>query len=51
MSENVRMTDFHALIESYYRSYRPSMSMAEYVRFEGDQIAAIEVFVGRPIEA
>jgi hypothetical protein len=28
---------------------RPAMTMAEYVRFEGDRIAAIEVFVGRPV--
>lgn len=28
---------------------RPPMRMAEYVRFEGDRIAAIEVFVGRPL--
>jgi hypothetical protein len=28
---------------------RPSMSMAEYVRFEGEQIVEIEVFVGRPL--
>lgn len=26
---------------------QPPMSMAEYVRFEGDRIAEIEVFVGR----
>jgi hypothetical protein len=25
------------------------MSMAEYIRFEGEQIAEIEVFVGRPV--
>lgn len=29
---------------------RPPMSMAEYIRFEGDKIAAIEVFAGRAIE-
>ncbi len=28
---------------------RPAMSMAEYVRFEGDRIAEIEVFVGRSV--
>ncbi|HUG04104.1 MAG TPA: nuclear transport factor 2 family protein [Steroidobacteraceae bacterium] len=28
---------------------RPGMSMAEYIRFEGDRIAEIEVFQGRPI--
>lgn len=28
---------------------RPPMSMAEYLRFEGERIAAIEVFVGRPL--
>lgn len=28
---------------------RPAMSMAEYIRFEGDRIAEIEVFVGRPV--
>jgi hypothetical protein len=28
---------------------RPPMTMAEYVRFSGDQIAEIEVFVGRPL--
>ncbi len=27
---------------------RPAMSMAEYVRFKGERIAEIEVFVGRP---
>lgn len=27
---------------------RPPMTMAEYVRFDGDRIAEIEVFVGRP---
>jgi hypothetical protein len=25
------------------------MAMAEHVRFEGDRIAAIEVFIGRPL--
>ena len=28
---------------------RPPMTMAEYVRFDGDRIAEIEVFVGRPV--
>ena len=28
---------------------RAPMSMAEYLRFEGDRIAALEVFVGRPL--
>ena len=28
---------------------RPPMSLAEYLRFEGDRIAEIEVFVGRPL--
>jgi hypothetical protein len=28
---------------------RPPMRMAEYVLFTGDQIAEIEVFVGRPL--
>lgn len=28
---------------------RPPMAMAEHVRFEGDRIAAIEVFIGRPL--
>jgi hypothetical protein len=28
---------------------RPGMSMAEYIRFEGDRIAEIEVFQGRSI--
>lgn len=28
---------------------RPGMSMAEFLRFEGDRIAEIEVFVGRPV--
>ena len=27
---------------------RPPMTMAEHIRFAGDRIAAIEVFVGRP---
>jgi ketosteroid isomerase-like protein len=27
---------------------RPGMSMAEFVRFEGERIAEIEVYVGRP---
>jgi hypothetical protein len=27
------------------------MRMAEYVRFQGEQIAEIEVFVGRPLES
>ena len=30
---------------------RPCMCMAEYVRFEGEQIVEIEVFVGRPVAA
>jgi hypothetical protein len=30
---------------------RPPMTMAEYVHFEDDRIAAIEVFVGRPLKA
>lgn len=29
---------------------QPPMTMAEYIRFEGGRIAAIEVFVGRPLE-
>jgi hypothetical protein len=29
---------------------RPSMCMAEYVRFEGERIAEIEVFTGRAAE-
>jgi hypothetical protein len=29
---------------------RPSSSMAEYVRFVGDRIAEIEVFVGRTLQ-
>jgi ketosteroid isomerase-like protein len=28
---------------------RPRMRMAEYLRFRGERIAAIEVFAGRPI--
>lgn len=28
---------------------RPALCMAEYVRFEGDRIAEIEVFFGRPV--
>ncbi|HUE86162.1 MAG TPA: nuclear transport factor 2 family protein [Vicinamibacterales bacterium] len=28
---------------------RPAMRMAEYLRFQGEQIAEVEVFVGRPI--
>ena len=28
---------------------RPPMRMAEHVRFEGDRIAAVEVFVGRAL--
>jgi ketosteroid isomerase-like protein len=28
---------------------RPGMTMAEYVRFEGERIAEIEVFLGRPV--
>ena len=28
---------------------RPPMRMAEYLRFEGERIAALEVFVGRPV--
>ena len=30
---------------------RPPMRMAEYVRFEGERIAEIEVFTGRPLTA
>lgn len=30
---------------------RPPMSMAEYVRFEGDRIAEIEVYLGRQLAA
>lgn len=30
---------------------QPPMSMAEYVRFEDDKIAAIEVFVGRAADS
>lgn len=29
----------------------PAMAMAEYVRFEGDRIAEIEVYVGRELDA
>jgi hypothetical protein len=28
---------------------RPPMRMAEHLRFDGERIAAIEVFVGRPL--
>lgn len=28
---------------------RPPMRMAEHVRFEGERLAAVEVFVGRPL--
>ena len=28
---------------------RPPMTMAECLRFEGERIAAVEVFVGRPV--
>lgn len=28
---------------------RPSMSMAEYIRFEGERIAEMEVFLGREL--
>lgn len=28
---------------------RPAMSMAEYIRFEGEKIAEIEVFIGRTL--
>ena len=28
---------------------RPAMRMAEYIRFEGDRISAIEVYVGRAV--
>jgi hypothetical protein len=28
---------------------RPPMSMAEYIRFEGDRLAEIEVYVGREL--
>jgi SnoaL-like domain len=30
---------------------RPAMAMAEHLRFEGDRIARVEVFVGRPLSA
>jgi ketosteroid isomerase-like protein len=30
---------------------RPRTRMAEYLRFRGDRIAAIEVFIGRSVEA
>ena len=29
---------------------RPSMKMAEYIRFDGDRICEIEVYVGRRVE-
>jgi hypothetical protein len=29
---------------------RPSTSMAEFVRFDGERIAEIEVYVGRELE-
>ncbi|MGF1670907.1 MAG: hypothetical protein ACFCU6_10685 [Balneolaceae bacterium] len=29
---------------------RPSRSMAEYIRFEGDKIAEVEVFMGRELK-
>lgn len=30
---------------------RPPMTMAEYIRFTGERIAEIEVFVGRPVSS
>ena len=30
---------------------RPPMAMAEHLRFEGDRLASVEVFVGRPLSA
>ena len=30
---------------------RPPMAMAEHLRFEGDQLARVEVFVGRPLSS
>ena len=30
---------------------RPPMTMAEHVRFDGDRIAAIEVYLGRPLQS
>ena len=30
---------------------RPPMAMAEHLRFEGDQLAPVEVFVGRPLSS
>lgn len=30
---------------------RPAMSMAEHIRFEGDRIREIEVFVGRELDS
>ena len=36
--------------ESAPGAQRPPMTMAEYVRFDGDRIAMIEVFVGRPLQ-
>lgn len=36
-------------IETSPGASRPPMAMAEYVRFEGDTIAEIEVYVGREL--
>ena len=35
--------------ESAPSANRPTLSMAEHIRFEGERIAAIEVFVGRTL--
>jgi hypothetical protein len=35
--------------ESLPGTPRPSMSMAEFIRFDGDQIAEIEVYIGREL--
>lgn len=37
--------------ESAPGTNNPGVRMAEYVRFEGERIAKIEVFVGRPLES
>lgn len=43
--------DFVVLYEHEHAAgeERPGMSMAEYIRFSGERIAEIEVFVGRTL--
>lgn len=53
-AEDVRIFGSHPDFMVRYRVVggdRPPRNMAEHIHFDGDRIAAIEVFVGREVEA